>query len=158
MGHRTLYSEYLCEIYSLNPIPPVIEKESFCPCVSGYYLRVYVPEGSISKYKKARYWERFESFHAIVVPHDDGVTDGGDDLKWTMTLFEDYTGGAPSCALLLCKGACMVFRMMRHLRCLWLQILVWKGFVEGFFCEWAIFLKLRGGLAQLLLFYSTKTF
>lgn len=81
MGHRTLYSEYLCEIYSLNPIPPVIEKESFCPCVSGYYLRVYVPEGSISKYKKARYWERFESFHAIVVPHDDGVTDGGDDLK-----------------------------------------------------------------------------
>nr|DAW35333.1 MAG TPA: hypothetical protein [Bacteriophage sp.] len=46
--------------------------------------------------------------------------------------------------------ACMVFRMMLHLRCLWLQILVWKGFVEGFFCEWAIFLKLRGGLAQLL--------
>ena len=121
MGHRTLYSEYLCEIYSLNPKPPVIEYETFCPSfVSGYHyhLRVFVPEGSISKYKKARYWERFESFHAIVVPHDDGVTDGGDDLKWTMTLFEDYTGGAPSCALLLCKGACMVFRMMRHLWCL----------------------------------------
>ena len=84
MGHRTLYSEYLCEIYSLNPKPPVIEYETFCPSfVSGYHyhLRVFVPEGSISKYKKARYWERFESFHAIVVPHDDGVTDGGDDLK-----------------------------------------------------------------------------
>ena len=47
-----------------------------CPTTYGY-----VPEGSISEYKKARYWERFESFHAIVVPHDDGVTDGGDDLK-----------------------------------------------------------------------------
>ena len=27
------------------------------------------------------------------------------------------------------KDTCMVFRMMRHLRCLWLQILVWLGFV-----------------------------
>ena len=84
MGHRTLYSEYLCEIYSLNPKPPVIEYETFCPSfVSGYHyhLRVFVPEGTISEYKKARYWERFESFYAIVVPHDDGVTDGDDDLK-----------------------------------------------------------------------------
>ncbi|MCI6224014.1 MAG: leucine-rich repeat domain-containing protein [Bacteroidales bacterium] len=60
MGHRTLYSEYLCEIYSLNPKPPVIGGDTFCPSyVSGYHLRVYVPEGSISKYKKVRYWERF---------------------------------------------------------------------------------------------------
>lgn len=55
IGDRALYYEYFREIYSLNPIPPVIEKESFCPCVSGYNLRVYVPEGSISKYKKARF-------------------------------------------------------------------------------------------------------
>ncbi|MDY6118340.1 MAG: hypothetical protein SPI73_03645, partial [Sodaliphilus sp.] len=82
IGDRALYCEYLREIYSLNPEPPEIGEETFCPSyASGFKLRVYVPEGSISKYKKARYWERFESFHAIVVPHDDGVTDGGDDLK-----------------------------------------------------------------------------
>ena len=38
----------------------------------------------------------------------------------------------------------MVFRMMRHLRCLWLQILVWLGFVEGFFCECAIIFEIKG--------------
>ena len=82
IGDRALYCEYLREIYSLNPEPPEIGEETLCPSyASGFKLRVYVPEGSISKYKKARYWERFESFHAIVVPHDDGVTDGGDDLK-----------------------------------------------------------------------------
>ena len=82
IGDRALYCEYLREIYSLNPEPPEIGVETFCPFyASGFKRRVYVPEGSISKYKKARYWERFESFHAIVVPHDDGVTDGGDDLK-----------------------------------------------------------------------------
>ena len=82
IGDRALYCEYLREIYSLNPEPPEIGVETFCPFyASGFKRRVYVPEGSISKYKQARYWERFESFHAIVVPHDDGVTDGGDDLK-----------------------------------------------------------------------------
>ena len=40
--------------------------------------------------------------------------------------------------------ACMVFRMMRHLRCLCLQILVWLGFVEGFFCECAIIFEIKG--------------
>ncbi|MCI7585566.1 MAG: leucine-rich repeat domain-containing protein, partial [Bacteroidales bacterium] len=82
IGDRALYCEYLREIYSLNPEPPEIGVETFCPSyASGFKRRVYVPEGSISKYKKARYWEWFESFHAIVVPHDDGVTDGDDDLK-----------------------------------------------------------------------------
>ena len=82
IGDRALYCEYLREIYSLNPEPPEIGEETFCPSyASGFRLRVYVPEGSISKYKKARYWERFKSFHAVVVPHDDGVTDGDDDLK-----------------------------------------------------------------------------
>lgn len=82
IGDRALYCEYLREIYSLNPEPPEIGEETFCPSyASGFKLRVYVPEGSISKYKKARYWERFKSFHAVVVPHDDGVTDGDDDLK-----------------------------------------------------------------------------
>ena len=82
IGDRALYCEYLREIYSLNPEPPEIGEETFCPSyASGFKRRVYVPEGSISKYKKARYWERFKSFHAVVVPHDDGVTDGDDDLK-----------------------------------------------------------------------------
>ena len=81
IGHRALYSEYLCEIYSLNPIPPVIGMETFRPSfVPGCNLRIYVPEGCISEYKTARYWKMFESCHAIVVPHD-GVTDGDDDLK-----------------------------------------------------------------------------
>ena len=55
--------------------------------------------------------------------------------------------------------ACMVFRMMRHLRCLWLQILVWLGFVEGFFCECAIIFEIKGRFGIVVaISYSTKTF
>ncbi|MCI7490974.1 MAG: hypothetical protein MSA83_09210, partial [Bacteroidales bacterium] len=65
------------EIYSLNPNPPVFWPNTFY----SHYVDVYVPEASISKYRKDGFWGWFESFHAIVVPHDDGVTDGDDDLK-----------------------------------------------------------------------------
>ena len=74
IGDRALYCENVREIYSLNPKPPVIEKETFCPSyVSGYHLRVYVPEGCVSKYSKAGNWEWFGPFHFIAMPHGDGV-------------------------------------------------------------------------------------
>ena len=48
----------LLEIYSLNPEPPIIEKNTF-----NYHSVqegvLYVPKGSLESYKNAEYWQDF---------------------------------------------------------------------------------------------------
>lgn len=53
----------LVTIYCLNPVPPTVDKNNFELMFAN--ADVYVPKGSLSAYKSADTWERFQNLHEI---------------------------------------------------------------------------------------------
>lgn len=69
------------EVYSLNPIPPVIEEKTFDLETQKYKATLYVPKGSEELYKNAKYWKNFSKIREIEENEDNGVEDIITDLQ-----------------------------------------------------------------------------
>ena len=62
----------LKKVYSLNPVPPVIDKGTF----ETYHADLFVPKGCYLKYKEAEYWKNFTFISEINVETGDIDGDG----------------------------------------------------------------------------------
>lgn len=60
------YCDALSTIYSLNPIPPNVNREGL-ELTDGQYqtITLYVPQESLEKYKSAEVWKNFRNIQGI---------------------------------------------------------------------------------------------
>ena len=71
IGSGVFYFTDLKNIYSLNPEPPQFIRVS--GAFDSYNKNLFVPKGCVSKYKTARFWEKFKFIGEIV--EEGGIDD-----------------------------------------------------------------------------------